>query len=79
MLVFKVHSGQDAGADVIGVYCGRHDDVEIYIRGRYAYVIFTSDLTISGTGFQATWEETMPRQRKNIRIYTHSYSSIVFT
>ena len=70
----KVYSGRFGNHSVDTVHCGKDSNVTAYVRNHEAYVTFTSDSTVSGTGFTATWEETVPvpGEQKTIFLFYHS-------
>ena len=51
--LFKVYDGQDDSAALLGTYCGIQAPIKFRSTSNTLYVIFTSDGSVSGTGFEA--------------------------
>ena len=50
----KVYDGPDESSHLIGTYCGKASPWIIRSSGRYLYVVFISDGSVTYTGYQAT-------------------------
>ena len=52
--ILSVYDGPDESSPLIGTYSGLINPLTIYSSGRYLYAVFTSDSSVTYSGYRAT-------------------------
>ena len=61
----QIYDGQTKSSRLIGHYCGSFNPVAVRSSGRFLLVVFVSDNTTVGKGFNATWGFLEPSKFHN--------------
>ena len=55
----EIRDGGDKNSKLLGVYCGSNSPRKFVSNGNQLYMKFVSDMTVSSTGFMASYECTI--------------------
>ena len=65
-----IYDGEDASATVVGTYTGTDIPETFTSTGNKLYITFTSDGSVTGSGFYAEYESSSPSYCNGVTVYT---------